>query len=92
MGTLKLKVSGVGVKAAEQREGGYNGPELTGGTYVVRLKRMVHTEIGVDPATGKAKQTYTGKNLGADRFNILLEVVEPDQWKSAPIWASIFGV
>jgi len=89
MQKMKLKVSGVGIKAAEQREGGYNGPELVGGTYVVRLKRMVHAQIGIDPKTGKKKDRYTGQNLGADRFNCMFEVVEPDQWKGAAIWEGI---
>lgn len=81
MAKLQLKLSGVGKGAAE---GGsqYSGPALVDGAYTVRLKRMTHSAIGMNPS-------YSGNYKGADRFNILFEVVEPAQFAGAPIWDGV---
>ena len=83
---MKLKYSGGRREGTPTRGEGYQayeGPPLVPGVYLVKLKRMVHTEIG------KNNPNYSGNNKGADRFNLLLEVVGPDSAKEY-VGAAIF--
>jgi hypothetical protein len=83
---MKLKYDGGRREGTPTRGEGYKtyeGPALVPGVYVVRLKRMVHTEIGAN------NPNYSGNNKGADRFNLLLEVVGPDS-ASEYVGAAIF--
>ena len=84
---MRLKYNGGRREGTPERsEGGfkqYEGPPLVPGVYLVKLKRMVHTEIG------KNNPNYSGNNKGADRFNLLLEVVGPDS-ASEYVGAAIF--
>lgn len=84
---MKLKYSGGRREGTPERSGGggdykpYEGPPLVPGVYEVRLKRMVHTAIKSE------------KNLGKDRFNLLLEVTGPDsQYVGAPIWEGVNAI
>lgn len=77
MPKLQLKISGVGKGTPEKRFTAYEGPPLVAGVYVVKLKRMVHKTI------------KSAANAGADRFELVLEVVGPDhasEFFGAPIF------
>ena len=84
---MKLKYSGGRREGTPERAEGsyknYEGPPLVPGVYVVKVKRMVHTEIGAN------NPNYSGNNKGADRFNLLLEVVGPES-ASEYVGAAIF--
>lgn len=87
MPKMQLRMSGVGAGTPDRRYETYSGPPLVGGTYVVKLKRMVHKQIGYKD--GKRNPQYNGNNLGADRFELVMEVVGPEhhsQFIGAPIF------
>ncbi len=76
---LKFDIDGRGDDPAGGM--GYNGPDLTKGVYIFKVKRMTMGAI-------KA----AGDNQGKPRISILLELVGPDsaaKYKGHPVWDGV---